>query len=871
MLSRLPIRPLIGFLFLCFTNIPAFAYWTQTYGFQGIDSIVMQLELGPTNVVLEDGSKTWDGSAANALSLWNPHLETIPFGWVINSTATEQSGDGLNSVFFSDSVFGEDFGEGVLAVTVYLDDDGVEVEADVVVNQIYNYNSYRGALKPGDPASRVYDIHRIFLHEFGHVLGLGHPDESGQLVEAIMNSVIGNLDHLTEDDIAGAVDLYGIKIFPEVIKATVGQPISYQLPTNIAGVSFEAVNLPAGLTLNTRTGVISGWVAISGQYLDPIVTVHGTKTSASSSLYVYVSPDPPENLRAEYFWKANNMIVDDIRDRVYVSISDPPSIAIIDGATLSLIKTIATESEPFGVSISPDGNKLFIVEYQETNSVVGVIDLPSLTSLPSLPFVCADVAAGLDNRLYVTTPWGVEQIDSTTGADLGPVPDVQDGALKLSPDRKTLYCAQISVTPPTLWAVDVSSPTPVLLQQTTFSQFMNGMDDFKVSHDGTFLCAAIDSDGQVSKLLASDLTTSVAEYKIPDFAWGGPMTGQALALSPDDTTLFVTANYFWQTAAIDLFDVATQKYLRSISAGPFIPSKFRVDPTGQYLFASSETSDFVSQLRVYTTGLPSTPLHPPKPKSLLNVSTRLQSQTGDNVLIGGFIITGEESKQIAVRGVAPSLPVDGALADPTIGLYDSTGKLIVSNDNWNSNRSSVLASGLAPANEYESALIITLSPGNYTVILSGADEGSGVALVEAYDLTPDTSSSLANISTRGNVEAGDNVMIGGFIIGPDAATKVLMRAIGPSLAKTGVSGALQDPVLELHGSDGDLIFSNDNWRSTQQADIIATGIPPTDDRESAIIATLQPGNYTAIVRGQADSNGVALVEIYNLDYASTAR
>jgi hypothetical protein len=121
------------------------------------------------------------------------------------------------------------------------------------------------------------------------------------------------------------------------------------------------------------------------------------------------------------------------------------------------------------------------------------------------------------------------------------------------------------------------------------------------------------------------------------------------------------------------------------------------------------------------------------------------------------------------------------------------------------------------------------------------------------------------------VETDDNVMIGGFIISNDQPTKVMMRAIGPSLAKSGVSGALQDPVLELHGGDGDLIFSNDNWRSAQQADIIATGIPPTDDRESAIIATLQPGNYTGIVRGQADSTGVALVEIYNLDYALTVR
>ena len=173
--------------------------------------------------------------------------------------------------------------------------------------------------------------------------------------------------------------------------------------------------------------------------------------------------------------------------------------------------------------------------------------------------------------------------------------------------------------------------------------------------------------------------------------------------------------------------------------------------------------------------------------------------------------------------------------------------------------------GLAPRNEHEAATVVTLAPDAYTAIVQGANGGSGVALVEVYDLTPDGDSTLANISTRGQVESGDDVMIGGFVISDDQPTKILVRALGPSLEQNGISGALQNPNLELYGGDGDLIFTNDDWRSTQAAAIIATNLAPSDNRESAIIATLDPGSYTAIVRGQDNTTGIALVEIYNLD------
>ncbi|MBA3833624.1 MAG: hypothetical protein H0X34_17375 [Chthoniobacterales bacterium] len=254
-------------------------------------------------------------------------------------------------------------------------------------------------------------------------------------------------------------------------------------------------------------------------------------------------------------------------------------------------------------------------------------------------------------------------------------------------------------------------------------------------------------------------------------------------------------------------------------------------------------------------------------KSLLNVSTRVKVQSGDSILIGGFIVTGDKSKLVALRGIGPSLAatgVQGVLTDPVLELYNSAGELVDRNDDWTSLPSESITEGLAPTNPAESLIEATLSPGSYTAVLRGANGATGVGLFELYDIDA-TNSRVSNISTRGVVEAGDGAMIAGFIIGGADATKVMVRAIGPSLSASGVAGALLDPTLELHDAEGSLIFSNDNWHSDQEKDIIASTIPPTSDKEAAIVATLTPGNYTATVRGVGNTTGVALVEVYNLD------
>jgi hypothetical protein len=251
------------------------------------------------------------------------------------------------------------------------------------------------------------------------------------------------------------------------------------------------------------------------------------------------------------------------------------------------------------------------------------------------------------------------------------------------------------------------------------------------------------------------------------------------------------------------------------------------------------------------------------PALLGNISTRLSAQTGDNVLIGGFIVTGTQPKKVLIRAIGPSLPLTGSLADPKMELHDSSGMLLDTNDNWKdaANKQAIIDTTIPPQNDKESAILITLEPGAYTAIVSGVNNTTGIALVEVYDLDLTVDSKLANISTRGLVQTGDNVMIGGFIVLGTEAQKVMVRAIGPSLP---VPDNLDDPTLELHDPNGTLLAANDDWVSDQGLDILATTIPPLNDKESAIVATLLPQAYTAIVRGVNGTSGVALVEAYAL-------
>src|SRR5437870_4700198 len=274
-----------------------------------------------------------------------------------------------------------------------------------------------------------------------------------------------------------------------------------------------------------------------------------------------------------------------------------------------------------------------------------------------------------------------------------------------------------------------------------------------------------------------------------------------------------------------------------------------------------------------TVHAPASPTPTPTPSSshLANISTRLNVGVGDDVLIAGFIVRGPDTKKVILRAIGPSLiaaGVIGAMADPTLELHDSTGAMIATNDNWQSSAqvSEIIASGMAPTDPLESAIVATLQPGSYTAIVRGVNNTTGIALVECYELDS-TATRLVNVSTRGRVGVGDDVLIGGVIVSGSDSKTVIVRALGPSLP---LAGALANPVLELRDASGNLVSSNDDWvNSSQQSAIAASGLAPSNPLESAILTTLSPGNYTAIVRGVNNTTGIGLAEAYDLDPVST--
>jgi Matrixin/WD40-like Beta Propeller Repeat len=832
--------------------------------------VVMRLGFGPAAINLQDGMASWNASAADALDIWNGYLDEISASSVLATTVPQVSGDGINSAFFSSTVFGDSFDEGTIAVTVILSQDGnssATAEADVVVNTAFQFDSYRGPLQTGN-----VDFHRVVLHEFGHVLGLDHVTNNppGQ---ALMEPIISDLDHLGPDDTLGIGRVYGAMIYdiPGQVLIRVGDSFQFSVdhlqPTNSA-TSYTITGLPPGFSYDPASGLVGGTATTEGRYA-AIVIAHGPYSDAYGTIPFYVQGfDRVQGLQGIIKVSGYHMVADPVRERIYAAGTD--AVSMIDADSF-----VATElSGPVGdgtkfpnLSVSADGSMLLFTDSSQQPAVVNRVDLESSAVLSplSIPANGSQVLEGLDNRDFVSGPPGVYQFDRTTGemqSLFAPTGNTTFGAppqIALSSDRTTLYVTEYTVeNGPLLLAYDVSGPEPVL-SVTVGGDF----HDPNPSPDGKYLYYVLGGGGSGgSPVYQAELPGLNNTRALSAVSLDGGLAVEA------DGTLFTSSVL---DSSFSLYDPASLQQTYNIKLNHFIldPTEYfapfagAFDVSGKYLFVS--VAGYSAEVWAFSTDLGSFPVPVADPRqNLLNISTRARVEAGESAMVGGFIISGTDAKKVLIRGLGPSLPLTGALSDPVLDLYDSSGTLIATNDDWISDRLNILASAIPPTSEREAAILTTLMPGAYTAVVRDVTGQPGLGLVEIYDLDPDHSV-VANISTRGKVETDDNVMIGGFIIGGAANTDILVRAIGPSLAAYGIQAPLADPVLELHDQYGDIVATNDNWRSTQQSDIIATGIPPTDDNESAIVATLYSGSYTAIVRGQNATIGVALVEVYNLD------
>lgn len=825
--------------------------------------VAMRLDLTRAPVALEDGSSSWNASAADALAIWNQYLDTVKF--VQAPPVIPSARDAANSIFFSNTIYGETFPNGVLAVTLNysVTGSGVFTETDVIFNDALKWNSYRGAIH-GPTSNPIYDFHRVALHEFGHVLGLAHPDTAGQGVYALMNSFVSDFDHLLEEDILGGKSLYGVRFTSPLPlpSLNVGNAMSYQLAANNRPTSYAATGLPPGLKLNATTGLIDGAPTTSGTYA-AFIAAHGLSGDLSATIGFVVWPAGQQIgvPVATFPVQALTLVDDPQRKRIYARTRD--EIVVIDPSMLSIVKTVPL-SGTLDISLSADGSRLWIA----ANSRIASIDLDTFAFYPDVPASGPrQVREGANHQLYFTTfSYGFSQVDSVTGVTSGPhLPPNRyvDFSIEVTPDRRTLIAATRQGG--LLARYNVEGATP-LLQETaeqggSFRQFCLSPDGSRIWYE----TRTQDSVGiPYSRFYrTADLSRPPVRNNI---LGTGPLT-----FSPDNSLAYGENDFLTPQPAqqskseLHVSDPASGAVLGKMDL-PFPSETILVDSGNHYVFvAASESVGIPNPLRVYSVFPALAGPSAPRPKRLDNVSTRAFVQNSENVEIGGFIIQGDRSKKVALRAIGPSLEKFGlpALIDPVLELHDSS-RLIATNDNWIGNDQQVLATELVPGDNREATIVTTLAPGAYTAVVRGADGRVGTAVFEVYDL--DTGNSkVANLSTRSWVGINDQAMIGGFVVAGDQGTPLLVRALGPSLINYGVSDALSDPFLEVHDKDGGLLAQDDDWRTYQEQQLIDHGFAPKDDRESAMILSLNPGSYTAVVRGKNNGTGVGLVEIYNLD------
>lgn len=587
--------------------------------------------------------------------------------------------------------------------------------------------------------------------------------------------------------------------------------------------SLQAVTVgyrPADLATNSRTHR----VYVADELANEVVALDSDTRAVVAR--VQLTPGVQHDQRVAVSERLNRIYV----PRLINGIGSPNfggAVDIYDGDSNTLRSSIPVDVIPGHVGIDDTRHRIYVAGYRASGSMqwsafLYVYDQDTEARLATLnlgpgitPVASAGIAVNqVTGRVYLSTALGLSVIDGNTAARI----------------------AQLSIL-----------AGPVAIDRVTNKVY--------VAHPA--------QGGNGYELTVIDGATNTIERAVPiptqttnnDFVNG-------IAVDEVTNTIYVAdapANYLKQTGQVIAFD-ANQDYavVGSTSVG-MRPSAAAFDPATRQLFVSNNYDGTVSVLQSDVARAPA---------MLANISTRAFVGADDAAIIGGFIVDGPagSTKRVLVRAIGPSLSQAGVanpLADTVVELHDSAGNVITNDDSTTGDQQEIEATGIPPTDSRESALIATLPSGPCTAIIRGKSNSTGVALIEVYDLDSASAATLANISTRGFVGTGDDVLIGGIIVSGSEPIQTEIRAIGPSLATSGIAMPLTDPILELRDPNGALIAANDDWQENA-AEISATQLAPSDSRESALAEMLYPGRYTAIVRGKNDNTGVALVEAYNL-------
>lgn len=768
----------------------------------------VELDVRLSTITDLDGGGSRAGVFLGAVDIWNRHLSNVRLAPTVMSVASEIFRNRKNEVIMASSVAGDDFSDGTLAVTFTRRSGDTVIESDIVFNDTKDWQDYRGPLRDTD------DIRRVALHELGHLLGLLHPDEAGQSVEALMNRFVSDLDDLTADDIAGVQSMYGVL---------------RQTPTNDQLGDASIIELELSGTWNDTGSTVSA----SREFGEPshVEVVNG------HSVWWRWTPAEDQHATLSTLGSDFDTVMSVYRgsqlgDLMLVDENDDESSAEDSAGHIrtSKLELNATGGSTYFIAVDGWGDQTNFPEGATGEVAIRLkSDLtwvpPTITRQPSDTLV----NGGSTARFFIEANgypelqyrWQLLPVNGFSWAEITSDVSEYDGI--------NTNALEVLATPARngwQFRCVVTSAAGQLISESKFLRFdANVLPEIQEQPVGRVLTL---EDQAVLSVGASNFTGF--QWYLNDVAVSGG-TGRELDLGTIDAN--DSGNY------------------RVVATGP----------TGEI---SSETVEVKVDLGALI--------------RLRNLSVRSSAGSGAQTLVVGFATTGEVEKQLLIRAVGPALEafgVAGFASDPDVTLYDSGSTILTSNDDWGGNAETKKAFGAVGAfalvdNSLDAVLLESLTSGPYTAHITPGEQPAGVVVVEAYDVQPESESRLTNLSARTEVGTGDQVLIAGFVLSGPGEKTLLIRAVGPTLADFGLPAGslLVNPQLDVR-RESELIASNGDWTGGEELKtafqtVGAFALPDAASLDSALVVTLPAGVYTATVSGVENGTGVVLVEIYEV-------